>query len=67
MNEMVVNTTADLSRLLEQCQNSATQLLNAHSEELDRISAYLLERESITGAEFMALLKKENPKIFEAE
>ncbi len=45
--------------LLEQCQNEANQILEEHRESLERIAAYLLERESITGAEFMTLLREE--------
>ena len=51
----------EVRRLLEQCQNEANQILGHHREVLERIAAYQMERESITGAEFMELLKKEHP------
>ena len=51
----------EVRRLLEQCQNEANQILGHHREALEWIAAYQLERESITGAEFMELLKKEHP------
>jgi len=33
-------------------------LLTANGESLDKISEYLLEKENITGAEFMTLLRE---------
>lgn len=42
--------------LLEQCQNEAIELLKENSAALDRIAARLLEKESISGEEFMQLL-----------
>ena len=42
--------------ILNQCQQTATRLLEENQEALHKISAYLLEKENITGDEFMRLL-----------
>ena len=36
--------------------DEAKEILNAHREALDRIAAFLIERETITGKEFMNIL-----------
>ena len=35
--------------------------MREHREDLDRLAAYLLEKETITGVEFMAILNNEDP------
>ncbi|MFV0399117.1 MAG: ATP-dependent zinc metalloprotease FtsH [Oscillospiraceae bacterium] len=44
--------------IIEECQQSAVRLLEENREALDKISAYLLEKENITGDEFMTLLNE---------
>lgn len=46
-------------QILEQCQSGAVSLLEQHRNALERISARLLEKENIGGAEFMELLEQE--------
>jgi len=46
----------EVRRILANCQQKATELLAGKRASLDRISAYLLEKENITGEEFMRLL-----------
>jgi len=43
--------------ILAQCQQDANDLLASNRAALDTISAYLLEKENITGQEFMRLLE----------
>jgi cell division protease FtsH len=43
--------------ILAACQARATEHLEASGAALDRIADYLLERENISGEEFMRLLK----------
>ncbi|MGI6688045.1 MAG: ATP-dependent zinc metalloprotease FtsH [Christensenellales bacterium] len=43
--------------ILQQCEEEAIKLLNSNQDALERISAYLLEKENISGEEFMHLLK----------
>ena len=47
----------EVRRILMECQRQATELLGANRGPLDRISEYLLEKENITGEEFMRLLQ----------
>ena len=44
---------------VKQAHRKAADLLRANRDKLDRLAAYLLEKETITGEEFMALLKQE--------
>ena len=48
-----------VQNLLNACYADAVQLLTANQEKLDRIAKYLLEKETITGEEFMSLVKEE--------
>jgi len=52
---------AEVRNILSQCQQDANDLLEANRAALDKISAYLLEKENITGQEFMQLLKETLP------
>lgn len=50
--------------MLKDAYEQAKVILNAHREALDRIAAFLIERETITGKEFMKILREvegENP------
>jgi len=42
---------------LENCQHEATELLESNRASLDKIAEYLLDKENITGEEFMRLLE----------
>ena len=46
----------EVRQIILACQNEAVKLLEDNKDALDRISTYLLEKENITGKEFMALL-----------
>lgn len=48
----------EVRKILEECQNQAIALLEENREVLERISARLLEKESISGEEFMSLLNR---------
>lgn len=43
----------EVMRILKDSYNEAKTLLSAHRETLDKISAFLIEKETITGKEFM--------------
>ena len=45
-------------QILEQCQSDAVSLLEQHRNALEQIAARLLEKENISGAEFMELLNQ---------
>lgn len=44
--------------MLKDAYEQAKVILNAHREALDRIAAFLIERETITGKEFMEILRE---------
>lgn len=45
--------------LIRRAHITAKEILTAHRDQLDRLAQYLLEKENITGEEFMALLNDE--------
>jgi len=47
-------------KTLAECQDDAVELLKANTAALDRISGYLLEKENVSGKEFMQLMKDEH-------
>jgi cell division protease FtsH len=48
----------EVRQLLQKCYEAASQMLRENRESLDEIALYLLNKETITGDEFMAFLKK---------
>ncbi len=48
--------------LVRKQHEKAKQLLEENKDTLDKLAAYLYEKETITGAEFMHILKGENPE-----
>ncbi len=48
----------EVRKILAECQQNAIDLLQKNENALEKISAYLLEKENITGEEFMELLKQ---------
>lgn len=46
----------EVRKILEECQQTAITLLRENTGALNKISAYLLEKENITGQKFMELL-----------
>ena len=57
------DTAAQIDALVvdtvKQAHQRAAELLKANRDKLDKLAAYLLEKETITGEEFMELLKQE--------
>jgi len=55
------NTLVDetVREILDGCQKSAIELLRQNQNALDRIAGHLLEKENISGNEFMELLREE--------
>ena len=54
---------AVVKRILKESYEQAKALLRDHRATMDQIAAFLIEKESITGAEFMEILRKiEGPK-----
>ncbi len=47
--------------IIKEAHQKALAILREHREDLDRLAGYLLEKETITGVEFMAILNNEDP------
>ena len=47
--------------LVRQAHRKAADILQQHRADLDRLAAYLLEKETITGEEFMQMLEQQDP------
>ena len=58
-NETAAKIDAAVIALVKQAYEKAESILSEHREELDEIAKYLLEKETITGEEFMKILHKE--------
>ena len=50
-----------VKELLTQCYNQAVQVIRENREDMDKVVAYLLEKETITGAEMVAILESRDP------
>ena len=59
------NTAADVDAavhdILEACYRQAVQVIRDNREDMDKVVAYLLEKETITGAEMIAILEGRDP------
>ncbi len=59
------NTAAAMDQavkeILDQCYRQAVEVLKGNRDEMDRVVAYLLEKETITGAEMVAILEGRDP------
>ena len=49
-------------KILRQCHEEAKQILRENRELLDKIAAYLLQKETITGQEMMAIIEGRDPE-----
>jgi len=63
-------TAADVDKevmeMLQVSYEQAKRLLSEHREALDKLAAYLIEKETITGKEFMKILREIEPSVEEA-
>ena len=50
-----------VKELLTQCYDQAVQVIRENREDMDKVVAYLLEKETITGAEMVAILEGRDP------
>ena len=48
----------EVRKILEQCYEEAKKILSDNLDEMDKIAAYLIERETITGKEFMRIYRE---------
>ncbi len=49
--------------LIDACYKKATELLSESREDMDKVVAYLLEKETITGPEMVAILEGRDPAL----
>jgi cell division protease FtsH len=47
--------------ILDQCYATAVQILQENREDMDKVVAYLLEKETITGSEMVAIIQGRDP------
>ncbi len=55
-NETATRIDAAVIAMVKEAHDKAYQIISSHKDKLDEISAYLLEKETITGEEFMEIL-----------
>ncbi|MEL7626598.1 MAG: ATP-dependent zinc metalloprotease FtsH [Anaerolineaceae bacterium] len=53
----------EVRKILASCQDNAVEMIKENTAALDRIAKFLLEKENISGKEFMELLKAENVDV----
>nr|WP_317325684.1 ATP-dependent zinc metalloprotease FtsH [uncultured Flavonifractor sp.] len=61
------DTAATMDRavrdIIDVCYKKATEILSESREDMDKVVAYLLEKETITGAEMVAILEGRDPAL----
>ena len=55
----------EIRGIIDRCHADAIRILEEHRELLDKIAAYLLEKETITGAEMVAIIQGRDPSLAE--
>ena len=54
-----------VKEILDKCYQAAVEILKANREDMDKVVAYLLEKETITGAEMVAIIEGRDPELVE--
>ena len=54
-----------VKEILDKCYQEAVEILKANREDMDKVVAYLLEKETITGAEMVAIIEGRDPELVE--
>ena len=52
-----------VKEILDVCYQQAVEILKGHREDMDKVVAYLLEKETITGAEMVAIIEGRDPAL----
>lgn len=65
-NETATRIDAAVIAMVKEAHDKAYQIIGSHKDKLDEISAYLLEKETITGEEFMEILERKLEETTEA-
>lgn len=61
-DETAAGVDEEVMRILSEAYEEAKRLLNENRDLLDRLAAYLLEKESITGKQFMEIFRTKYPE-----
>jgi len=56
----------EVKRILAACYKGAVKVIRENREDMDKVVAYLLEKETITGGEMVAILEGRDPESVEA-
>ena len=48
----------EVKKMLFECYDEAKKILNEHRKELDKLAEFLYKKETITGAQFMKILRE---------
>ena len=51
--------------ILDKCYADAVEILKANREDMDKVVAYLMEKETITGGEMVAIIEGRDPSLVE--
>ena len=54
-----------VKEILDKCYQDAVEILKDNREDMDKVVAYLLEKETITGAEMVAIIEGRDPELVE--
>ena len=54
-----------VKEILDQCYKQAVEVIKASREDMDKVVAYLLEKETITGGEMVAIIEGRDPELVE--
>ena len=54
-----------VKEILDKCYADAVQILKENREDMDKVVAYLLEKETITGGEMVAIIEGRDPELVE--
>ena len=61
------DTAAEMDKavkaILDKCYAEAVEILKANREDMDKVVAYLMEKETITGAEMVAIIEGRDPEL----
>ena len=52
-----------VKEILDKCYQDAVEILKDNREDMDKVVAYLLEKETITGAEMVAIIEGRDPEL----
>ena len=52
-----------VKELLDKCYTEAVQIIRDNREDMDKVVSYLIEKETITGAEMVAIIEGRDPEL----